>query len=386
MAVIKPKRGSSYPASGLAENELAIDSTNRRIYIGSAGGSGITVGSHLTDYVSSVNGATGAITNVAKTDTANTFSPVQTFTNGIITPQGITFGGDGFSAIPLIGAATALAIGTGTRFNGLFSAAIGHNALANQTAFTIGNFAFGYGALQNTTSGANNTGIGNAAVSANTTGSSNVGIGNQSIGNMSSGSQNTAIGLEAGYRYGAGSNLTTVDNSVFVGYNSKAGANAGTNEIVIGHNALGQGSNTTTIGNSSTTQTFLYGRVDAEDGLSAGSGGITTSGPVTSDGGFRITSSAFNAKGINHTLLSSDNGKIITLDSDFLLSLTVPSGLPVGFNCTVIQLGTGGVGITASGTTLNSFESKLTMAGQHAAVSIISYSSNVFNVAGGLTG
>jgi len=160
----------------------------------------------------------------------------------------------------------------------------------------------------------------------------------------------------------------------------------GENEIVIGYQAVGKGSNTTTIGNSSTTQTFLYGRVDAENGISAGSDGITTSGPVTSDGGFRITSNAINTKTADHTLLSSDNGKVITLDSDSLLSLTVPSGLPVGFNCTVIQLGTGGVGITASGTTLNSFEGKLTMLGQHSAVSIVSYITNTFNVAGGLTG
>ena len=485
MAVIKPKRGSSYPASGLAENELAVDTTNRRIYIGSEGGSGITVGSHLTDYVSSVNGATGAITNVAKTDTANTFTPVQTFTNGIISSAGITIG-DGASSIPLRAAATTIAYGIGANTNGLFGAAIGHSTLTNQTALTVGNFAFGYQALEDTTSGANNVAIGNAAVSNNTTGSFHVGVGNYSLSNMTSGSNNTAIGFESGFRHGAASNLTTIDNSIFIGYNSRAGANSDTNEIVIGYNVAGKGSNTSSIGNADTTQTFLYGRVDAEDGLSAGSTGITTSGPISSatlyvsagstlanvtassttntidilastdaagiriaqaasgagsrigsirlgrapttgfntyiensagvltiyngvdnlgtdmmnirtteadfsvpvqsDGGFRITSNAINAQtGTSYSLLSSDNGKIVTMSNASPITLTVPSGLPVGFNTTVIQLGAGAVGITSSGTTLNSFESKLNMAGQHAAVSIISYTSNVFNVAGGLT-
>jgi hypothetical protein len=114
--------------------------------------------------------------------------------------------------------------------------------------------------------------------------------------------------------------------------------------------------------------------------------GATFSAAVVSDGGYRITSNAINAlTGTTYSLLTSDNGKIITWSNAGGVTLTVPSGLPVGFNTTVIQIGAGAVGITGSGTTLNSFEGKLRTAGQHAAVSIISYSSNVFNIAGGLT-
>ena len=114
--------------------------------------------------------------------------------------------------------------------------------------------------------------------------------------------------------------------------------------------------------------------------------GATFSAAVVSDGGYRITSNAINAlTGTTYSLLTSDNGKIITWSNAGGVTLTVPSGLPVGFNTTVIQIGAGAVGITGSGTTLNSFEGKLRTAGQHAAVSIISYTSNVFNIAGGLT-
>ena len=115
--------------------------------------------------------------------------------------------------------------------------------------------------------------------------------------------------------------------------------------------------------------------------------GATFTGAVSSDGGYRITSSAINAQtGTTYTLLTTDNGKIITMNNGSTSTLTVPSGLPIGFNTTVIQLGAGQVGITGSSTTLNSFQSKFNLAGQHAAASIISYTTNVFNVAGGLTG
>jgi len=128
----------------------------------------------------------------------------------------------------------------------------------------------------------------------------------------------------------------------------------------------------------------VNGVINTPVGISAG--GSTFSGPVTSDGGYRITSSAINTQtGTTYSLLSTDNGKIITMNNGSAITLTVPSGLPVGFNTTVIQLGTGQVGITGSSTTLNSFESKFKLAGQHAAASIISYTTNVFNVAGGLT-
>jgi len=114
---------------------------------------------------------------------------------------------------------------------------------------------------------------------------------------------------------------------------------------------------------------------------------IEIQGYVSSDTGFQITSGAINSQsGTTYTLLGSDNGKVIVWNTASSATLTVPSGLAVGYNTTVIQTGSGGIGITGSGTTLNSFEGKLTTAGQHAAVSLISYSSNVFNIAGGLTG
>ena len=134
----------------------------------------------------------------------------------------------------------------------------------------------------------------------------------------------------------------------------------------------------------------VNGIINAPVGISAGSingSGATFSGAVVSDGGFRISSGAINTQsGTTYSLLSSDNGKIITMNNVSSSTVTIPSGLPIGYNTTVIQLGTGQVGFTGSGTTLNSSEGKLNIATRYAAANIISYSTNVFVIAGGLTG
>lgn len=144
--------------------------------------------------------------------------------------------------------------------------------------------------------------------------------------------------------------------------------------------------NTTTMNISPTIAGATFsGLIQSTSGISA-SGGITTASYVYAESGFRVGSGAINSQtGTTYTLLSTDNGEIIVWSTSSAGTLTIPSGLPVGFNATLIQTGTAAIGITGSGTTLNSFEGKLRTAGQHAAVSIISYSSNVFNVAGGLT-
>jgi hypothetical protein len=134
MAILKPKRGSGLP-SGLQQHELAIDVLNRRIYLGNTGGTGDIVSSHITDYVSTLNSATGAvnlyagsglsvatstaikgitftntgvlsidsatgaITNVARTNVAQTFSGLQQFTNGISSAGGTFVGTINYTSI-----------------------------------------------------------------------------------------------------------------------------------------------------------------------------------------------------------------------------------------------------------------------------------------------
>jgi hypothetical protein len=76
---------------------------------------------------------------------------------------------------------------------------------------------------------------------------------------------------------------------------------------------------------------------------------------------------------------------VITMNVASANTLTVPASLAVGFNCTIIQIGAGQTTITASGTTLNSVSAFLKISAQHGSASIISYASNVYNVAGSLS-
>jgi len=82
--------------------------------------------------------------------------------------------------------------------------------------------------------------------------------------------------------------------------------------------------------------------------------------------------------GTSYTLAASDNGKIVTCNNASAITLTVPSGLGAGFNCTVIQLGAGQVTPTASGTTLNNRQSHTKTAGQYAAITLAAYVANTF--------
>jgi hypothetical protein len=114
--------------------------------------------------------------------------------------------------------------------------------------------------------------------------------------------------------------------------------------------------------------------------------GVTFAGTVISDTGYRISSSAINAQtGTSYTLTGTDNGKVVTFDNSSAVTVTIPTGLPVGFNCTAIQLGAGQVGFTnAAGLTMQSYGNQYKMIGQHASATIIEYTTNIVNLSGNL--
>jgi hypothetical protein len=105
-----------------------------------------------------------------------------------------------------------------------------------------------------------------------------------------------------------------------------------------------------------------------------------TDGSVVADG-FALTANSLLPKTSDYTLMSSDNGKVVLVDSSTPVSITVPSSLPVAFNCMVIQVGAGQVTMVAQGTTLNSMNG-LKISAQHGSLSIIHLGSEVYNVSG----
>jgi hypothetical protein len=136
------------------------------------------------------------------------------------------------------------------------------------------NTANGFHALLFNTTGNNNTANGEGALYSNTTGNSNAANGFQALFSNTTGYDNTANGFWAGLYIANGVTANqTSSNSVYEGFQAYPLASGDTNENVIGNGAVGNGSNTTTLGNTATVGTWLNGTQH-----------ITATAPITSAG------------------------------------------------------------------------------------------------------
>ena len=117
--------------------------------------------------------------------------------------------------------------------------------------------------------------------------------------------------------------------------------------------------------------------------ISYTTGNVSTTGNLTGGNASTSTISGFAANVATITaaynLTAADNGKIIQSTSASAITVTIPTGLPTGFNCTIVQMGAGQ--ITFSGTYLNRSGFTKT-ASQYAVVSIMHLGSNSIIVAG----
>jgi len=90
--------------------------------------------------------------------------------------------------------------------------------------------------------------------------------------------------------------------------------------------------------------------------------------------------------GTTYTLLPDDNGMVVVFTNSSAVTLTVPSGLNVGFSCSVVQYGAGQVTISAgSGATLRLRSGSNKTGGQYAVVSLLSVIANEYIVTGDTT-
>jgi hypothetical protein len=155
---------------------------------------------------------------------------------------------------------------------------------SNVNVNAIDNTAIGFGSMASNTQGYNNSAFGANSLYNNTTGGFNMAFGGNALYNNTTGNNNTAIGESALY-FGASStigigasagystqqvdedgnaiNNTGASNSIYIGNYVQPLNVSQTNQIIIGNSALGLGSNTTVIGNGSTTLTALSGNVTA---------------------------------------------------------------------------------------------------------------------------
>jgi hypothetical protein len=134
-------------------------------------------------------------------------------------------------------------------------------------------------------------------------------------------------------------------------------------------------------------QIFAGGIQNTPIGNTTASSGAFTSlsatGSLTGGNSNSSSISGFTANVItistNYSITAADNGKVIQSTGATAISITIPTGLPTGFNCTVVQMGAGQ--ITFSGTFLNRTGFTKT-ASQYSVVSILHLGSNNILVTG----
>jgi len=174
---------------------------------------------------------------------------------------------------------------------GSYNTSLGYNSLYDNTCGS-NNTASGYFSLNSNTSGSDNTSNGSHSLNSNTSGNYNTAIGVYSLGSNTTGEKNVANGCSSLYYntvgscntangyysllhniegsgntangYNAGryianetTNKTTGDYGLYLGYDTRASADSTTNEMVIGANAIGNGSNTATIGDDNVTDVWM---------------------------------------------------------------------------------------------------------------------------------
>ena len=282
--------------------------------------------------------------------------------------------------------------GGATSINGLSDALVESNSiwLGNDpsSSTNTANTSIGIGttALDQVTTGDDNVAVGYNALTSITDSHRNVAVGKGALSNTTA-SNNVAVGNDAGNL------ITTGSSNTYLGYNSDGSANSVSNETALGANAVGQGTNTVTIGDDNVTAVYLSEDKGATVYAGAldviASAGITLQNDETitnsTDGTIEIggslsgtgTISGFDANlndqtGTTYTLVAGDNGKVVTLNNGSAITLTIPASLGDGFNCLIVQKGTGQVTLSAaSGVSIANRSTETKTAGQYATVSVI---------------
>lgn len=105
-------------------------------------------------------------------------------------------------------------------------------------------------------------------------------------------------------------------------------------------------------------------------------------------GGANLISQDYNAlvnaqTGTTYTMQASDNGKLVTFDNAGTVTVTLPSGLPAGFNIVCVQLGAGQVSFVAgSGATISNRQNQAKVVGQKGVVTVVAVATSTYYIAG----
>lgn len=221
-----------------------------------------------------------------------------------------------------------------------YNTAIGYQTLHDNTTGQE-NTADGYQALLHNTTGKNNTANGSQVLWSNTEGDFNAANGNYALWSNTTGHHNTANGCEALYYNKAGNDnigighragnfiadgstpLRYSNNSLYLGVHTKALEDYVDNEIVIGYNAIGNGSNTVTLGNDNITDTILKGTVEADGigiGTSSPSYALDVNGDISLEAGSGNYYSNDGSQGWSGTFTNGD-GATVTVKNGIITNV-----------------------------------------------------------------
>lgn len=90
-------------------------------------------------------------------------------------------------------------------------------------------------------------------------------------------------------------------------------------------------------------------------------------------------------KTADYTLALNDNANILAFNSATAMTLTIPAGLPVGYNISVYQTGLGKVTIVgAAGVTVLNRLSRFKTAGKDAGIGIVATATDTYRITGDL--
>lgn len=171
-------------------------------------------------------------------------------------------------------------------------------ATATSSSESSYNVGLGYNSVSALTTGAGNLAVGPFTLYNCTTGNNNISIGSSNLVNTVDGDSNVALGLGSLYfntgsnniaiGEGAAAGKTANDNVIAIGHESARFKNGGgllqnvqssiyvgadilgedndNNSIVIGNSGISEGANKTVLGNSSTTDTHIFGNINIDAG------------------------------------------------------------------------------------------------------------------------
>lgn len=77
--------------------------------------------------------------------------------------------------------------------------------------------------------------------------------------------------------------------------------------------------------------------------------------------------------GTTYTALLTDNRRRITLNNAASITFTIPNSVPVGWECSILQLGAGVVTVAVTGGSLRHLENNTKTAGQYAQAYLYCY-------------